>query len=147
MYPEAEAKFMQTFRRTRFYNDYRDSNRDNWRSSERNDYNRENYRSNSDDKPYDIQRQLNDFVKSQQSTNAFVKETFMDFKSQLEAIVKNNQASFQHFESKINRLTDKQSARPSGSLPSNTQPNPQRNKSKVYQPPQTRNEHVNAVFT
>ncbi|GJX37761.1 reverse transcriptase domain-containing protein [Tanacetum coccineum] len=36
-----EAKFMQTFRRTRLYNDYndRDSNRDNWRSSERNSYN------------------------------------------------------------------------------------------------------------
>ncbi|GJY73842.1 hypothetical protein Tco_0478273 [Tanacetum coccineum] len=31
-----EAKFMQTFRKTRFYNDYRDrdSNHDNWRSSE-----------------------------------------------------------------------------------------------------------------
>ncbi|GKD40526.1 reverse transcriptase domain-containing protein [Tanacetum coccineum] len=33
---EEEAKFMQTFRKTRFYNDYRDrdSNRDNWRSNE-----------------------------------------------------------------------------------------------------------------
>ncbi|GJU25641.1 hypothetical protein Tco_1164262 [Tanacetum coccineum] len=38
---EKEAKFMQTFCHTRFYNDYRDrdSNRDNWRSSGRNDYN------------------------------------------------------------------------------------------------------------
>ncbi|GJT10304.1 hypothetical protein Tco_0857346 [Tanacetum coccineum] len=54
---EEEAKFIQTFRRTRFYNDYRDrdSNRNNWRSSGRNDYNRDNYRSNSDDKP-DLQR-------------------------------------------------------------------------------------------
>ncbi|GJZ38504.1 serine/threonine protein kinase SRPK1 [Tanacetum coccineum] len=36
-----EAKFMQTFRRTCFYNDYRnrDSNCDNWHSSGRNDYN------------------------------------------------------------------------------------------------------------
>ncbi|GJR98987.1 reverse transcriptase domain-containing protein [Tanacetum coccineum] len=36
---EEEAKFMQAFRRTRFYNDYRDrdSNRDNWRSNGRND--------------------------------------------------------------------------------------------------------------
>ncbi|GJU62364.1 hypothetical protein Tco_1244199 [Tanacetum coccineum] len=50
---EEEAKFMQTFRRTCFYNDYRDrdSNRDNWRSGERNDYNRDNYQSHSDDKP------------------------------------------------------------------------------------------------
>ncbi|GJW27461.1 hypothetical protein Tco_0044336 [Tanacetum coccineum] len=42
---EEEAKFMQTFRKNRFYNDYRDrdSNRDNWRSSGQNDYNRDNY--------------------------------------------------------------------------------------------------------
>nr|GEZ71605.1 reverse transcriptase domain-containing protein [Tanacetum cinerariifolium] len=48
-----EAKFMQTFRRARFYNDYRDrdSNRDNWHSSKRNAYNRDNYQSHSDDKP------------------------------------------------------------------------------------------------
>ncbi|GJS04442.1 reverse transcriptase domain-containing protein [Tanacetum coccineum] len=58
---EEEAKFMQTFRRTHFYNDYRDrdSNRDNWRSSKRNDYNRDNYQSHSDDKP-DLQKQLKD---------------------------------------------------------------------------------------
>ncbi|GJU33865.1 reverse transcriptase domain-containing protein [Tanacetum coccineum] len=49
---EEVAKFMQIFRKTRFYNDYRDqdSNRDNWRSSGRNDY-----KSNTDDKSYDIQ--------------------------------------------------------------------------------------------
>nr|GEU90252.1 reverse transcriptase domain-containing protein [Tanacetum cinerariifolium] len=54
---EEEAKFMQIFRKTRFYNDYRDrdSNRDNWRSSERNNYHRDNYRSNTDGKPYDLQ--------------------------------------------------------------------------------------------
>ncbi|GJW31318.1 hypothetical protein Tco_0051350 [Tanacetum coccineum] len=117
---EEEAKFMQTFRKTRFYNDYRDrdSNRDNWRSSGRNDYNRDNYRSNTDDKSYDLQRQFNDFMKYQQSTNAF-----------------------------FDRLADKQSGRPSGSLPSNTQPNPRGSNSKAYQPPQSRNEHVNAVFT
>nr|GEX24862.1 hypothetical protein [Tanacetum cinerariifolium] len=42
---EEEAKFMQTFRRSRFYNDYRhrDSNRDNGCSSKKNDYNRDNY--------------------------------------------------------------------------------------------------------
>nr|GEY89803.1 hypothetical protein [Tanacetum cinerariifolium] len=53
---EEEAKFMQTFCKTRFYNDYhgRDSNHDNWRSSGQNDYNRDNYRSNTDDKPYDL---------------------------------------------------------------------------------------------
>ncbi|GJU39432.1 hypothetical protein Tco_1192389 [Tanacetum coccineum] len=70
---EEEAKFMQTFHRTRFYNDYRDP--------------------------------------------------------------------------KFDRLADKQSGRPSGSLPSNTQPNPKGSSSKPYQPSQARNEHVNAVFT
>ncbi|GJZ34316.1 hypothetical protein Tco_0580133 [Tanacetum coccineum] len=80
---EEEAKFIQTFRKTRFYNDYidRDSNRDNWHSSGQNDYNRDNYRSNTDDKPYNLQKQFNNFMKSQQSTNAFVKETFMDLKT------------------------------------------------------------------
>nr|GEU52721.1 reverse transcriptase domain-containing protein [Tanacetum cinerariifolium] len=45
------------------------------------------------------------------------------------------------------RLADKQSSRPSGSLPSNTQPNLKGHNSKAYQPPQACNEHVNVVFT
>ncbi|GJX54325.1 hypothetical protein Tco_0282694 [Tanacetum coccineum] len=89
----------------------------------------------------------NDFMKSQQSTNAFVKETFMDLKTQLKTIAKKHQASIQNLETKFDRLADKQSGRPSGSLPSNTQPNPKGHNSKAYQPPQSRNEHVNAVFT
>ncbi|GJU90223.1 hypothetical protein Tco_1302646 [Tanacetum coccineum] len=44
-------------------------------------------------------------------------------------------------------VADKQSGRPFGSLPRNTQPNPRGNNSKAYQPPQARNEHVNVVFT
>ncbi|GKA56612.1 reverse transcriptase domain-containing protein [Tanacetum coccineum] len=43
-------------------------------------------------------------------------------------------------------LQMKQSGRPSGYLPSNTQPNPKGSSSKPYQPPQARNEQVNAVF-
>ncbi|GKC07593.1 reverse transcriptase domain-containing protein [Tanacetum coccineum] len=55
---EEEAKFMQTFCKTRFYNDYRDrdSNRDNWRSNELSSYNRDKYRSNTDDKPYNLKK-------------------------------------------------------------------------------------------
>ncbi|GJR72837.1 reverse transcriptase domain-containing protein [Tanacetum coccineum] len=123
---EEEAKFMQTFCNTCFYNDYRDrdSNQDNWRSSRQNNYNRDNSRSNTDDKSYDLQKQFNNFMKSQQSTNTFVKETFMDLKTQLETIAKNHQASIQNLETKFDRLADKQVGRPSGSLPSNTQPNP-----------------------
>ncbi|GKB08329.1 reverse transcriptase domain-containing protein [Tanacetum coccineum] len=44
-------------------------------------------------------------------------------------------------------LVDKQSGRPSGSLPSNNQANPKGSLSKPYQPLQARNEHVNVVFT
>ncbi|GJV40694.1 reverse transcriptase domain-containing protein [Tanacetum coccineum] len=143
------SKSNNSERKTRFYNDYRDrdSNRDNWSSNEQSSYNRDNYRSNTDDKSYDLQKQFNDFMKSQQSTNAFVKETFMDLKTQLKTVAKNHQASIQNLETKFDRLADKQSGRPSGSLPSNTQPNPKRHNSKVYQPPQSRNEHMNAVFT
>ncbi|GJZ48159.1 hypothetical protein Tco_0601991 [Tanacetum coccineum] len=60
-------------------------------------------------------------------------------------LAKNHQASIQNLENKFDRLVDKQFGRPSGSLPINTQPNPQG--SKAYQPPQARNEHVNVVFT
>ncbi|GJZ93025.1 reverse transcriptase domain-containing protein [Tanacetum coccineum] len=146
---EEEAKFMKTFCKTHFYNDHRDRglNRDNWRSNERSSYNRDNYRYNTDDKSYDLQKQFNNFMKSKQSTNAFVKETFMDLKTQLETLAKNHQASIQNLETKFDRLADKQSGRPSGSLPSNTQPNLKGHNSKAYQPPQSRNEHVNAVFT
>ncbi|GJY47603.1 reverse transcriptase domain-containing protein [Tanacetum coccineum] len=71
----------------------------------------------------------------------------MDLKTQLETVAKNHQASIQNLETKFDRLVDKQSGRPSGSLPSNTQPNPRGSNSKAYQPPQSRNEHVNVVFT
>ncbi|GKD19201.1 hypothetical protein Tco_1208359, partial [Tanacetum coccineum] len=67
------------------------------------------------------------------------------------------QCSRSHFEvwemarkapqAKFDKFADKQSGRPSGSLPSNTQPNPKGSSSKPYQPPQARNEHVNVVFT
>ncbi|GJU59905.1 hypothetical protein Tco_1237671 [Tanacetum coccineum] len=52
-----------------------------------------------------------------------------------------------NLKTKFDRLADKQSGRPSGSLPSNTQPNPKGHNSKAYQLPQSRNEHVNVVFT
>ncbi|GKC18531.1 reverse transcriptase domain-containing protein [Tanacetum coccineum] len=49
-------------------------------------------------------------MKSQQSTNAFVKDTFMDLKTQLETVTKNHQSSIQNLETKFDRLADKQSA-------------------------------------
>ncbi|GKC18494.1 reverse transcriptase domain-containing protein [Tanacetum coccineum] len=68
-------------------------------------------------------------MKSQQSTNAFIKETFMDLKTQLETVAKNHQASIQNLETKFDRLADKQSGRPSGSLPIN--PNDQQTNSET----------------
>ncbi|GJZ87492.1 hypothetical protein Tco_0659102 [Tanacetum coccineum] len=73
-------------------------------------------------------------------------QTFMDLKTQLETIAKNHQALIQNLETKFDRLADKQSGRPSGSFLSNTQPNPKGHNAKAYQPPQSRNEHVNVVF-
>ncbi|GKE99250.1 hypothetical protein Tco_0022601, partial [Tanacetum coccineum] len=75
------------------------------------------------------------------------RHTFMELKTKFETTTKNHQASIQNLEAKFDRLADKQSGRPCGSLPSNTQPNPKGSLSKPYQPPQARNEHVNAVFT
>nr|GEU62640.1 reverse transcriptase domain-containing protein [Tanacetum cinerariifolium] len=65
----------------------------------------------------------------------------------MQTFPKIHQASIQNLETKFDRLADKQSGRPSGSLPSNTQPNPKGHNSKAYQPPQSRNEHINAIFT
>ncbi|GJX22225.1 hypothetical protein Tco_0226670 [Tanacetum coccineum] len=98
-----------------------------------------------DDILYPKRKKLNS-CKLFQSTNAFVKETFMDLKTQLETVAKNHQVSIQNLGTKFDRLADKQSGRPSRSLPSDTQPNPKGHNSKAYQPPQSRNEHVNAVF-
>ncbi|GKA64105.1 hypothetical protein Tco_0763711 [Tanacetum coccineum] len=64
-----------------------------------------------------------------------------------EATTKNHQASIQNLEAKFNRLADKQSGRPSGSIHSNTQPNLKGSSSKPYQPPQSCNEHVNSILT
>ncbi|GJY07854.1 hypothetical protein Tco_0374908 [Tanacetum coccineum] len=52
------------------------------------------------------------------------RKTFMYLKTKLETTTKNHQASIQNLEEKFDRLADKQSARPSGYLPSNTQQNP-----------------------
>ncbi|GJV28692.1 reverse transcriptase domain-containing protein [Tanacetum coccineum] len=60
-----------------------------------------------------------------ETANEFaIKDTFMDLKTKLETTTKNHQALIQNLEAKFDRFADKQYARPSGSLPSNTQLNP-----------------------
>ncbi|GJX38904.1 reverse transcriptase domain-containing protein [Tanacetum coccineum] len=87
------------------------------------------------------------FMQTFPISQRFVKETFIDLKTQLKTVAKNHQASIQNLKTKFDRLADKQSSRPSRSLPRNTQPNPRGGNSKAYQPPKARNEHVNVVFT
>ncbi|GJX53172.1 reverse transcriptase domain-containing protein [Tanacetum coccineum] len=74
-------------------------------------------------------------------------ESLTDAWLRMKEMLRNCQASIQNLETKFDRLADKQSGQPSRSIPSNTQPNPKGHNSKAYQPPQSRNEHVNAVFT
>nr|GEY33788.1 hypothetical protein [Tanacetum cinerariifolium] len=77
---EEEAKFMQTFRKTHFYNDYfdRDLNRDNWCLNERSSYNTEKYRFDTNDKPYDLQKQFNDFMQSHMDVIDEILEEYFD---------------------------------------------------------------------
>ncbi|GJV15998.1 reverse transcriptase domain-containing protein [Tanacetum coccineum] len=49
---------------------------------------------------------------------------FMDLKTKLKTTTKNDKASIQNLDAKFNILANKQFGQPSGSLPSNTQPNP-----------------------
>ncbi|GJW24603.1 hypothetical protein Tco_0038414 [Tanacetum coccineum] len=61
------------------------------------------------------------------TTSRLAKTHSLNLKTQLETVAKNHQASIQNLEAKFDRLADKQSGRPSGSLPGNTQPNPRDN--------------------
>ncbi|GJR73961.1 hypothetical protein Tco_0086326 [Tanacetum coccineum] len=58
-------------------------------------------------------------------------------------------SAIQDLETKFGRISDHQSSRPTGTLPSNTQTNlkPSTSNDKPYRPPPTGNELVNAVFT
>lgn len=97
---EEEAKFMQTFRRSRFYEDYHNRDCDKCHTNDKPDYNRDQPRTYSDEKP-DIQKQLSEFIKSQHSINTFVKNTFNELKDKLETTTRNHQASIQNLEEKF----------------------------------------------
>ncbi|GJT25423.1 hypothetical protein Tco_0895360 [Tanacetum coccineum] len=81
--------------------------------------------------------------------NDFVKNQFYNLKTKVEQGQKNHQAAIQDLETKFGRISDHQSSRPTGTLPSNTQTNPKSSTSneKPYRPQPTRNEHTNFVFT
>ncbi|GKE14942.1 hypothetical protein Tco_1422519 [Tanacetum coccineum] len=92
---------------------------------------------------------MREFVIAQKTANDFVKNQFYNLKTKVKQGQKNHQAAIQDLETKFGRISDHQSSRPTGTLPSNTQTNPKSSTSneKPYRPPPTRNEHVNAVFT
>ncbi|GJV81011.1 hypothetical protein Tco_1516881 [Tanacetum coccineum] len=97
----------------------------------------------------EFEKTIREFVIAQKTTNDFVKNQFYNLKTKVEQGQKNHQAAIQDLEKKFGRISDHQSSRPTGTLPSNTQPNPKplTSNKKPYRPPPARNEHVNAVFT
>ncbi|GJR79451.1 reverse transcriptase domain-containing protein [Tanacetum coccineum] len=92
---------------------------------------------------------MREFVVAQKAANDFVKNQFYNLKTQVEQGQKNHQAAIQDLETKFGRISDHESSRPTGTLPSNTQTNPKPSTSndKHYRPLPSRNEHANAVFT
>ncbi|GJZ99983.1 hypothetical protein Tco_0672534 [Tanacetum coccineum] len=90
---------------------------------------------------------MREFVIAQKTWNDFVKNQFYNLKTKVKQGQKNHQAPIQDLETKFGRISDHQSSRPTGTLPSNTQTNPKPLNEKPYRPPTACNEHVNAIFT
>ncbi|GKB08435.1 hypothetical protein Tco_0836719 [Tanacetum coccineum] len=92
---------------------------------------------------------MREFIIAQKTANDFVKNQFYNLKTKVEQGQKNHQAAIHDLETKFGRISDYQSSRPTGTLPSNTQTNPKPSTSNEnpYRPPHARNEHVNAIFT
>ncbi|GJR94015.1 reverse transcriptase domain-containing protein [Tanacetum coccineum] len=87
---------------------------------------------------------------AQKSSNEFVKNQFFNLKTKVKQGLKNQQVAFHEIETKLGRITDQMVARPTGSLPSNTQTNPKpssESNDKAYCPPPTRIKQVNVVCT
>nr|XP_043615916.1 uncharacterized protein LOC122587816 [Erigeron canadensis] len=66
--------------------------------------------------------------------------------------LRNHQASITSLEKKLDSISETSTYKPTGSLPSNTQPNPRpsssnSNSNQTYKPPPARTEHVNAIST
>nr|GEW54424.1 reverse transcriptase domain-containing protein [Tanacetum cinerariifolium] len=96
-----------------------------------------------------FEKTMREFIIAQKTTNDFFKNQFYNIKTKVEQGQKNHQAAIQDLETKYGRISDRQSSRPPGMLPSNTQTNPKplTSNENPYQPTPARNEHVNDVFT
>ncbi|GJR60120.1 hypothetical protein Tco_1502282 [Tanacetum coccineum] len=71
----------------------------------------------------------------------------MDLKTQLETVAKNHQASIQNLETKFADLLTSNLVNLLDLFPVTLNQTQKEHNSKAYQPPQSRNEHVNVVFT
>lgn len=158
---EGEANYVQGgYSGGGYRGNYYGRNSGNWQDRQQRDINRDSQpradnqtSQTSDKKPEesDFEKMMREFVTAQGSTHEFVKTQFFSLKTKVEQGQENHQASIQDLESKFGRLCDQFSSQPPGTLPSNTQSNHKPTSSgsndKTYRPPQTRNEHINAVFT
>ncbi|GJW70024.1 reverse transcriptase domain-containing protein [Tanacetum coccineum] len=97
----------------------------------------------------EFKKTMREFIVAQKAANDFVKNQFYNLKTKVEQVQKNHQAAIQDLEMKFGRISDHQSSRPTGTLPSNTQTNlkPSTSNDKPYRPPPAQNEYVNVVFT
>nr|GEW01459.1 reverse transcriptase domain-containing protein [Tanacetum cinerariifolium] len=105
--------------------------------------------SNWRDHESEFEKTMREFIIAQKKSNDFVKNQFYNLKTKVKQGQKNHQVAIQDIETKFGRISDHQSSRPSGTLPSNTQTNPKPStlNEKPYRPPPARNEHMNAEFT
>ncbi|GJX88753.1 reverse transcriptase domain-containing protein, partial [Tanacetum coccineum] len=158
---EEEANYASGGYRGGYRGNYYGQNSGNWRDRQSH-YRDENRNSNpSEENPpiprlpkkkpdeSEFEKTMREFVVAQKAANDFVKNQFYNLKTKVEQGQKNHQAAIQDLETKFGRISDHQSSRPTGTLPSNTQTNlkPSTSNDKPYRPPPARNEHVNAVFT
>ncbi|GJZ93253.1 reverse transcriptase domain-containing protein [Tanacetum coccineum] len=97
----------------------------------------------------EFEKTMREFVIAQKTMNDFVKNQFYNLKTKVEQGQKNHQVAIQDLDTTFGRIYGHQSSRPTGTLPSNTQtnPNPSTLNERPYRPPRARNEHVNVVFT
>ncbi|GKC40781.1 reverse transcriptase domain-containing protein [Tanacetum coccineum] len=86
------------------------------------------------------------FMQTNQPTLSSKKHSWIS-KLNSKPLLKIIKLQFKILKPSSDRLADKKFGRPSGSLPSNTQPNLKGHNSKAYQPPQSHNEHMNVIFT
>nr|XP_043628890.1 uncharacterized protein LOC122600230 [Erigeron canadensis] len=99
-----------------------------------------------------LEATIKNFTNFQKTTNQELFRRLDILRANHEQGLHNHQASITDLEKKLDRISETSTDRPTGSLPSNTQPNlrpssSNSNSNQTYKPPPTRTEHVNAIST